>query len=235
MNKIPYNHPFFTDSLIVIWNSSDKKNKPLILFLNNELKCFCRYRWRCNDLIAEAKGFFLCVGRKYFASKHLSYLAGLLKDMCQSRWSFSIVRGCKGPELSEIKSTKLALGASMIEAGEGRMGYLLGHEFVFMSECFIAEVSQKVWPIWHRMLLKLVQNDRWFVPTSTLITIVYPCVYIGFIVCWRYFSLCFFLTAREYLTTIQKRILSKHAFDSVIRVENKVIERQTTKNTFFYY
>ena len=52
----------------------------------------------------------------------------------------------------------------MIEAGEGQMGYLLGREFVFMSECFIAEVSQKVCLIWHRMLLKLplllVQNDR---------------------------------------------------------------------------
>lgn len=49
----------------------------------------------------------------------------------------------KGPELSETKSAKLALGASMLEASGEQMGYLLGHEFTCTSECFIAEVSQK--------------------------------------------------------------------------------------------
>lgn len=45
-----------------------------------------------------------------------------------------------------MKSTKLAPGASMLEASRGQIGYLLAHEFMFTSECFIAEVSQKKLP-----------------------------------------------------------------------------------------
>ena len=70
------------------------------------------------------------------------------------------------------------------------MSYLLGREFVLMSECFTVEVSQKVW---HRMLLKLlvllVQSGRGLVPVSTLVTIMYPSVYRDLTVCLSYFSL----------------------------------------------
>lgn len=44
----------------------------------------------------------------------------------------------------------------MIETGEGQMGYLLGRELMFMSECFIAEASQKVCQIWHGTLYNLL-------------------------------------------------------------------------------
>lgn len=162
---------------------------------------FLQIQMKVQWLKGRNERFFSVWGKEMLCQQTcLSYLAVLLKDTCQSRWSFSIVRGWKGPELFEIRSTKLALGASMMEAGEGQMGYLLGREF--MSECFIAKVSQNVCQMWHRTLLKLllllVQNDRWFVPTSTLINIMYLCVYIDFIVCWWYFFLCLFLTSSEY-------------------------------------
>lgn len=52
--------------------------------------------------------------------------------ICATQGDHSPVWG-KGPELSEIKSTKFALGVSILEAGEGQIGYFLGHEFMFIS------------------------------------------------------------------------------------------------------